>query len=321
MRVKDLDNWLEYPPLPHNDSKQIVPDYYIRHFDKVNDELQNTVENNWSFKKKNYEINEHKVQELVTHNIKISPSDYEWVIDHFEKTAINDGQQSAPVLIEKLRERGPQHLKTLGADILNQIWKMWKDQREYRCNRSFIRMFWWYQDKVGPDNWQTFKLGESKNKPNMRENVKHKILKYKGAYQERQISVKLCDQLIAHSNRINLILDVKHLEDLEFDKLIGKVSPIVEDNKDRSELRPITEQDLNQRGVGSQVWPVVSQHDIDFLKQDNSKISHHPMSVKMIVKRERPVHEIFHPKPVPLPPPAPVDRFERPNRVRPGKTD
>ena len=50
------------------------------------------MENNWSFKKKNYEINEQKVQELVSHNIKISPNDYEWVIDHFEKTAINDGQ-------------------------------------------------------------------------------------------------------------------------------------------------------------------------------------------------------------------------------------
>lgn len=107
VRIKDLDNWLQYPPLPHGNSGKVVPDYYIRHFDKVNDEFQNTVENNWSFKKKNYEINEQKIEELMTNNIKISPNDYEWVIDHFEKTAINDQQQSAPVLIEKFRERGP----------------------------------------------------------------------------------------------------------------------------------------------------------------------------------------------------------------------
>lgn len=90
IRVKDLDNWLEYPDLHHGSSRQIVPDYYIRHFDKVNEEVQNTTEKNWSFQNKNYEINELKIEELITNQIKISPQDYEWVIDHFEKTAIND---------------------------------------------------------------------------------------------------------------------------------------------------------------------------------------------------------------------------------------
>jgi hypothetical protein len=67
-----------------------VPDCYVRHFDPVNDEIQNTAEKDWCFKNKNYEITEEKIQELITHNIQVTPSDYEWVVDHFEKTAIND---------------------------------------------------------------------------------------------------------------------------------------------------------------------------------------------------------------------------------------
>lgn len=39
-----------------------------------------------------YEITEEKIKELKEKNIPISPFDYEWVIDIFEKTAINDFQ-------------------------------------------------------------------------------------------------------------------------------------------------------------------------------------------------------------------------------------
>ena len=39
VRVKDLDNWLQYPDLCHGNSGKVVPDYYIRHFDQVNDEV------------------------------------------------------------------------------------------------------------------------------------------------------------------------------------------------------------------------------------------------------------------------------------------
>jgi hypothetical protein len=48
------------------------------------------VEKCWSFSKKTYEITEEKINELRQHDIDISPSDYEWVIDIFEKLAIND---------------------------------------------------------------------------------------------------------------------------------------------------------------------------------------------------------------------------------------
>lgn len=61
VKVNDLDNWLQYPDLHHGNSNKVVPDYYIRHFDPVNDEIQNITEKNWSFKKKDYEINEEKI--------------------------------------------------------------------------------------------------------------------------------------------------------------------------------------------------------------------------------------------------------------------
>lgn len=74
------------------------------------------------------------------------------------------------------------HLKMIEPDVMHQIYhKCWKEQREKRCNRPFIRMFWCYQDGVGPDNYQTFKISDTKNKPNMREGVRNKICKYKGA--------------------------------------------------------------------------------------------------------------------------------------------
>ena len=184
---------------------------------------------------------------MIKHDIKISPADYEWVIDHFEKTAINDGKQSVKYLIDKFLERAPlPHLKLIQPDVMTQIYqKCWKDQREKRCNRPFIRMFWCKQDGVGPDNYQTFKISDSKNKPNMRESVRNKICKYKGAYQERQIAVRLCDQLIGHHSRINLLMDVKRIEDLEFDRILGKAPPVVEETKDSTSIRPINEDDLN----------------------------------------------------------------------------
>lgn len=107
---------------------------------------------------------------MIKFNIQITPSDYEWVIDHFEKTAINDQQQSKNYLIKKFRERAPEDVnKRVDDKVMIQIYdNCWKSQREKRCNRSFIRMFWLYQDSVGLDNYQTFKLTEPKNRPTVR---------------------------------------------------------------------------------------------------------------------------------------------------------
>jgi hypothetical protein len=39
---------------------------------------------------------------------------------------------------------------------------------------------------------------------------------------------------------------VKRIEDLEFDRILGKTSPIVEELKEAASIRPINEDDLNQ---------------------------------------------------------------------------
>ena len=90
VKLQNPDDFLKYEKLCARNYKTVVPDCYVRHFDAVNEEIQNTAEKDWCFKNKNYEITEEKIQELIAHNIQVTPSDYEWVVDHFEKTAIND---------------------------------------------------------------------------------------------------------------------------------------------------------------------------------------------------------------------------------------
>ena len=48
---------------------------------------------------------------------------------------------------------------------MEQIYDLcWKNQREQRKNRPFIREFWKYQDQVGEDNYITFKSHEEKDR-------------------------------------------------------------------------------------------------------------------------------------------------------------
>ena len=54
--------------------------------------------------------------------------------------------------------------------------------------------------------------------------------------------MKLCELLKTHHTKINLYLDVKRLDDLEFDKLIGKGTSLEDINQ---EPRPMNEQDIN----------------------------------------------------------------------------
>jgi hypothetical protein len=103
-------------------------------------------------------------------------------------------------------------------------------------------MFWSYQDSVGPDNFHTFKLSEPKNRPNVRGQARQKICNYKGAFQERFNAVKLCEILQQNHTKINLYLDIKKIEDLEFDKLIGKAG-LSEDSQ--GEFRLMTENEIN----------------------------------------------------------------------------
>ena len=67
----------------------------------------NTIEKCWSFNERIYEFPEDKKPELLKHGINISPNDYAWVIDIFEKTAINDSKVGKEVLADFFEKRAP----------------------------------------------------------------------------------------------------------------------------------------------------------------------------------------------------------------------
>ena len=62
------------------------------------------------------------------------------------------------------------------------------------------------------------------------------------------------------------MLDVKRIEDLEFDRILGKAPPVVEETKESTSIRPINEDDLNQQMIGDQRFPVPTQHELEHLK-------------------------------------------------------
>lgn len=140
MRIKKPQKFFEYPQV------EIMKESYLKYIEPVNDEDQNTVEKCWSFKKKNYEFTEDKKKEMLVHNINISPSDYEWVVDIFEKTAINDEKQGKDYLIQQFRKRAsPEVSARVSEEAMKLIFDhCWKSQREQRKNRPFIREFWRY---------------------------------------------------------------------------------------------------------------------------------------------------------------------------------
>ena len=105
VKLKNPAKFFKYRKLNQFGAGQEVPPYYVKYAEPVYPELQNTVEKDWSFKVKNYEATEAKIQELKEKKIDISPSDFEWVIDCFEKTAINDRLQSDTYLISMFRKR------------------------------------------------------------------------------------------------------------------------------------------------------------------------------------------------------------------------
>ena len=89
MRIKNCDKFFKYQKI--NDvGVPEIPDHYVKYIEPVNSETQNTVEKCWSCQEKLYEISEEKKNQCKELKIDVSPSDFEWVIDIWEKTAIND---------------------------------------------------------------------------------------------------------------------------------------------------------------------------------------------------------------------------------------
>jgi len=109
---------------------------------------------------------------------------------------------------------------------------------------------------------------------------------------------------MGHHTRINMKLDVFHIEDLEFDRILGKALPIIEENKDNLSLRPINEEDINSGLAGKQKFPVPIQHELNHLKgnpqypnqdqkvilqgyMEHETMNYQPRCIKMSVRKER----------------------------------
>ena len=101
VKIKKPEKYLQYRAISAPLSNKVVPDYLIKHIEEINDEIQNIVEKNWTFRKKMYEATEEKIALLIEKGIDISPDMFEWIFDHCEKTAINDGQQSKQALWDR----------------------------------------------------------------------------------------------------------------------------------------------------------------------------------------------------------------------------
>lgn len=106
-----------------NNNGQEVPRNYVKYIEPVYDLAHNTSEKCWSFKKKIYEITEEKINELRHHEIDITPSDYEWVIDIFEKVTVNcEGQSSISYLKTRFREEALKDVSERVSDkVMDQI--------------------------------------------------------------------------------------------------------------------------------------------------------------------------------------------------------
>jgi len=87
---------------------------------------------------------------------------------------------------------------------MNQVYSIWKTQREDRKNRSFIRYFWHYQDSVGEDNYACFQTSHPKNKTSLRCNIKARMNGYAGMFIERENAVVLSD-LVSHIHQKTLL--------------------------------------------------------------------------------------------------------------------
>jgi hypothetical protein len=228
VKLKNPNKFLKYRKIPHRPSENVIPEFYVHFKERVNGEAQKIEEKFWTFSEKMYEITEEKVEQLKEHSINLSPSDYEWVIDCFEKTAINDGTQYKPNLIEYFRSRMRLDVQSRVTDqMMHQIYDIcWKNQREYRSDRSFIREFWCYQNAYGPDNYKTFQTQEVKTKQSyLRANYRQKKLIYQGCFMEREAAIVLTDEIKLLFDNCQLQQALHQVEEDQFDRLLGVLPP------------------------------------------------------------------------------------------------
>lgn len=93
---------------------------------------------------------------------------------------------------------------------------------------------------MGEDNYITFKSHEEKNKINTRaNNINQRLGNYNTCFIERENAISLCRLVMSLHLKTQLEQDCKKLEDLEFDRLMGKAPP--KTNSSMSELDIISE--------------------------------------------------------------------------------
>ena len=107
-KIEHPDKYIKYKKVMFPGYDSTIPAHYIHHIDRVNEEDQKSEEKFWTFKKKIFEVTEAEIQELKDKEINISPNDYEWIIDCFEKTTINKESIGVDNCIKSFISRVPE---------------------------------------------------------------------------------------------------------------------------------------------------------------------------------------------------------------------
>ena len=133
--------------------RTLVPGYYMKYVEPVYKDVQKTVEKCWSYNVTSYEISQQMIDLLEKNKVNISHKDAEILIDTWEKVAIDEKKQSKVYLKEAFerihKKSNPRLVERVTDDAMNKIFDhCWKNTREHRKNRSYIRMFWVHQDDM-----------------------------------------------------------------------------------------------------------------------------------------------------------------------------
>lgn len=141
--------------------------------------------------------------------------------------AIDEKQQSKVYLKEAFerihKKSNPRLVERVSDDAMNKIFDhCWKNTREQRKNRSYIRMFWVHQDDMDKP-YKTFlrPKGDTKHYTRRRGNQDYRIKSYGSKFVERDNAVLFCQELQSAHDILLSQLDQYKLEDAQFDLLMG----------------------------------------------------------------------------------------------------
>ena len=155
---------------------------------------------------------------LEKNNVDISREDAELLIDTWEKVAIDEKQQSKDYLkkaFKRIHAMNPKLVQRVSDIAMEKIYDhCWKNTREDRKNRSYIRQFWVHQDDMEKP-YKTFlrPKGDTKHYTRRRGNQDYRIKSYGSKFVERDNAVMFCEYLQSAHDKLLSQLDVYKLED------------------------------------------------------------------------------------------------------------